>query len=272
MPLSQNMIFYDVNYNQYYEFYTGAAINSVSVDYAIDNRSDAGLTTFNAGSVCVLDFRYFPVADTTSRYYITDIFINNHNLGTLDVWKYTGTVWNSLPGAYRTNYTESSYHISFPTVAVQGVRLLGVGPQASGSNLYLGEFIATRKKFQLNFNPSRFSYNNIAIGTENVLWDGRKSWSERANLYSADLGWDYAVGDLNSMTGTDLQNLTELSRQRTEFLFWPNAGNTSGYPNIWGWRPNDVYKCRVSHNATYETPIRGRMEFMPQNFKIQEHN
>lgn len=273
MSLDQKMIFYDINYNEIANYFTGTFINTDTVNYAYDNRSDEGVMQFTTWTAGVLRFEYFPVANTTSQYYITDIFINNHNLGAFILQYTTGTTWVTIPGTvFETNYTLSSYHASINTLGVQGVGINVVNSQNSGTNSYVGEFIATRKKFQINKNPSNYMVENVPIGSGQNMWDGKANWREHSNIYSASIGWEYAEGNLSSMTGTDLYNINELARQRVNFLVWPNASNTAGqYPDLWSWRTNDLYKCRITENVNYTSPIPGKLEFMPQNFTIQEH-
>ena len=62
--------------------------------------------------------------------------------------------------------------------------------------------------------------------------------------------WRHLQGDPNTLTNTDLQNMTELARKKTSFLFWPNANND--FVNMFTWRKQDIFKCKITNDTEYE--------------------
>lgn len=238
--------FFDVNYLEYSSI-TGTNLQTASAAYAVDNRSDLGFMTFSDQSGTVV----FDFGSSTS-FILTDIFVNNHNFDSHNIAIYTGTTWSTI--ASYSNYTLAATHYSFSSQTVFNVQIKFLSTQ-DGNPGQVGEIIATRKRFELENNPSSLEPLLIPNGNENNLDNGLAIWTERtdrANVFQCNLGWDLVEGS-TVMVGTDYHNISELVRQRTSFLFWYN-GSTTTYPNIRPFRPQDLYKCKIFQAVNY-TPL-----------------
>lgn len=262
--LSQNMMFFDINYLCYYKDLSGSTFyNTDTVDYAIDDRSDKGYFTFNTMTGAEVCFVY----DTSTYFYIKDFFILNHNFQNGSIAIHTGTGWYTIT-TYAGLTTNAYYYSHATTLTAYGVsfKILATQDDEVGK---AGELIATLKKFQLNLNPDQFTYADVPINQQTTLRSGKTIFSEIDNVYVAKLHYEHLLGDFLSMAGSDLQNLTELSRQRASFLFWPNAYNLA-YPDMWGMRPQDMYRCKFVDAMQYDFPEPSRIDILRADFTMKE--
>lgn len=262
MALSQNMLFFDTNYGEWASV-TGVNLHTETAMYAYDNRS-SNLVDF---STCTGEFVYD--FGTDGYYNLNTWIIANHNLVDFNVQNYTGTAWYTVT-AYSNNSATTNYYNNASTSTQITDTKIVFTKTVNSDPAYFGEFIATKKKFQLNYNPSTYVPSINPVGISKTLWDGRSVFNQRSDAFSANLGWGFLIGDANTLTNTDLQNVTELFRKKTSFLFWPNADNT--FPNMFTWRKQDIYKCKCLEAVNYEFPAAGLTYIVKANYTIREVN
>lgn len=258
-------MFFDINYGEYAVLSIVAGDTS-TMAYANDNRIDTGYVMFNqAGTGGALVYNF----GSATQYYIKDIFILDHNLEKGEV-QYTVSVagaWITL--ATFDNQTTNAYYYSHPaTIAVNRVLVYPYGTQDS-EVARLAEFVITKEKFTLNYNPSTYSPMKIPVGYEkHLLQNGKMIWNKTGEYFQAQIGWNMLLGDANTLTNTDLQNVTELARNNTSFLFWPNANND--FVNMHTWRKEDMYKCKITDAVSYEFPSPAIANAIMADYTIQE--
>lgn len=243
MTLANNIIVMDINYLEFASF-TGTHLHTETASYARDNRS-ADLVDF---STCTGTF----VADFgVGGYFNIDTFIlANHNLVDFYFQYYTGTAWVTYGSAYTSNSATTTYYNSGSVTSyIQDVQVVFT-KTVNSEPAYFGEFIATKKKFQLAYNPSGYEPQMESNGPFKKLWTGKQVYNERSDNFTAVLQWRHLQGDPLGATNTDLQNMTELARKKTSFLFWPNANND--YISMFTWRKQDIFKCKITNDTTYE--------------------
>jgi hypothetical protein len=131
-----------------------------------------------------------------------------------------------------------------------------------------GEIVLTNKKFQLNYNPSGYNHGITNQYIENQLWSGLVNRTEISQLFNAVLAYELLQGDDSGMVDTDLQNLTELARNKQSFLFYPN-GNSTDYPMAYGWRKRDIYKCKIMNDYNFTTPL-PYMTIITASYELRE--
>lgn len=242
VALSQTMCFFDINYLEYYSSYTGTALYSETSYYGVDNRADVTVD-FSA----TLGALYY----STSDYYeVSDFFICKHNLKNFSFVANTGSAWFTISSYVNNTLTTNYYSTGSVTANYYG---LGVTFSATtdGSAAYIGELIMTRKKFQLAINPSSYNPAMIDDGNFKRLYGGRSTYSTKGNYFSAEIEWKMLSGDDDPLLNSDLQYMTELSRRKTTFLFWPNANND--FMNMYTWNKHHIFKCRiVTPQTSYE--------------------
>jgi len=200
-------------------------------------------------------------------FYLKDFFICNHNFQNGRIAVYTNAGWQTIT-SFNNLTTNMLYYSHESTLQAFQFRLVFSTTQDNYAGR-MGELIATKKKFQLNNNPDAFSYVSLSIGKETTLRSGRSVYNEIDDVYAAQLNFEHLMGDFVSMTGSDLQNITELSRQKASFLFWPNANN-AGYPDLWGMRPTDIFRCKFINSTAYEFPNPSRIDIGKGNFALKE--
>src|SRR3990167_1614466 len=260
MVLTNSMAFFDINYNKYASV-TGTNLNTSTAVYAYDNRSDLGNVTWTSqAGTYIADY------GSGTFFYADSFFINNHNFASGNLQVYTGTSYLTI--ASFANLTTNAYHYQHnATITAYRVQFV-VNYTQAGEAARAGELITTEKRFSLVDNPSRYVPLIRPIGQGNVLFDGRMIWNDRSNIFEADISWEYLQGDSNTLTNTDLQNMTELARRRTSFLFWPNANND--LVNMSTWRKEDVYKVKILDDATYEFVSPGLQHVIRASYKFME--
>jgi len=258
------MSIFDINYGELNASITGTNLNTSTADFAFDNRSDAGNTTWTSISGT---FHYD--WGTSAGLVISDIFINNTNMETGYVELWTGTAY-AVAASY-TSIATSSIHMSFTTVtSVSRVRITNSTTASPSATAYAGEIIATRRKFTLGRNPNRYRSIISPVLVQKNTWDGRTIFNERSRsngVFSAEIGWDFLEGAASN--STDAVNITELARKRTSFLFWPNAGNAN-QDGVFTWRGEDMYKCKIGDAVTYEFSNNNLTNYISTDFLIQE--
>ena len=149
-----------------------------------------------------------------------------------------------------SNLTTSSYYYNNAgTIAAVGVKFEFTSTQDSLTGT-AGEIIATKQKFALSRNPSKYIPSKTPILKTNRLYNGPIVSTRVGDYFEAQIGWSMLLGDPNTLTNTDLQNVTELARQNISFLFWPNANND--FLNLQTWRKEDVFKCKINDQVSYE--------------------
>ena len=255
--LSQTMKFFDINYGEFASV-TGTNLNTSSAAYGYDNRSDAGNVTWNS----VTGDLIYDFGNTLA---VDSFFINAHNWAAGSIM-YGDSLTSTL--TVFSNLTTNAYfykHAS--TITTKKVKFTFSSTQDSNPG-YAGELIATKQKFQLNYNPSTYRPMLNPIGVQKQLYNGKTIWNETSNIFNAEIGWNFLMGAVNTLTNTDLQNVTELVRQRSSFLFWPNAGNS--FVNMNTWRPQDVYKAKILDVTTYEFPSPAIDYAIMADYTIQE--
>jgi len=242
-------IMFSTNYLETMTLVSGTNLNSSTVDFLRDNRSDIGYCSWNTTTGDI-------IIDLGSTLPMTDFLILDHNIasGTLLYSNSLGafTSISAITGTNSAIYINSGTTINAQYLKIQFTTI------TSNSGGFIGEFVATQKKFQLNLNPNGVQVVPKYTGTVNKLDSGisRLIRGDRSPLFSMSLSWENLLGDFASMTGTDLQNMTELARQQVSFLFYPNGGTSdantlTGYPNIYSFRPQDIFKCRILQEAPY---------------------
>ena len=236
--LSQPMMFFDINYLEYYSSYTGTALYSETSYYGVDNRSD--VTVDFSNTIGSLFYK------TTDYYEVSDFLICKHNLKNFSLVAHTGTAWFTLT-TYTNNTLTTNYYSLSATANYYGLGVNFSSTQDGGS-AYIGEMIMTKKKFQLVMNPSKYKPSMVDDGNFKRLYGGRSTYSTKGNYFRAEIGWGMLSGD-EVLTNSDLQYMTELARRKTTFLFWPNANND--FLNMYTWNKQHIFKCRI---ITPDTP------------------
>lgn len=166
------------------------------------------------------------------------------------------------------NLTTSAYYYKHTsTIGCVGVTYVFSSTQDS-ANGRAGELIASKQKFQLVTNPSKYSPKLLPLGVEKRLFSGKTIWNESGDYFSANIGWSFLLGTPNTLTNTDLQNVSELARQRTSFLFWPCGGSDS--INIRTYRLEDAYKCKLYDGVSYEFPSPAIDYAIVADYRIEE--
>ena len=256
-----NIKIFDVNYVEYNNNITGTNLNTATALYAYDNHSDKGLCEFSTQTG---SFECNWLSSTF--FYIKDFFLNNTNIENGSFSVHTGTSWSTIVSFVVSG--TSHYYSHASTIQAYKVGFSYTTTQDSIS-AYVGEFVSTVEKFSLNCNPSRILPKISDVGQGNNIWDGAVQWNGRETYFSCDLDWGFLQGTIGSVANTDLENMTELSRQKPSFLLWLN-GNTTTYPDIRPWRKEDLYKCKLLNNTTYE-PVRPNLiHVINAKFSAQE--
>ena len=233
-----NFVFYDTNYLYDASVASGTSYSTATVGYVYDSRSDAGNLLYTTETASLV----FDLGQTLT---MSDFAIFNHNItGVLQVS--TGTSWQTVltctAGADTTRiYTITGRYIRMTTNST-----------TTGEPAYIGELLCTQQKFKLKCNPNMYVPNILPIGNRVDLYNGRSLWQEIGDQFTAQLGYDYLVGDFDSMTGTDLQNLTELCRQKVSFIFHAYGSGTSNNPDLYSYRKKDIFKCKIFDSTSYE--------------------
>jgi hypothetical protein len=243
------MIFYQINYGEYADIITGTSLDTASAAFGYDNRSDGGNVTWNAVSG---DLTY-NFGDTSTFFYVDSFFINNHNWKSGNIQVNTGSAWSTIT-SFANQTTSAYYYKHTSTLTGYQVRYVCTDTQDS-STAYAGELIATAERFQLNYNPSKYVPTLSPTVKAKQLYNGltiANKIADRENVFSAEVGWGYLFGEENTLTNTDLQNITELARENNAFLFWPNGD--SEFLNMRTWRKDDLYKCKILGEVKYEFP------------------
>jgi len=259
MILSQPMMFFDINYLEYYSYYTGTSLYSETSYFGIDNRADVTVDFSTVtGSL------YYKCDD---YYEVDSFFVNKHNLKNFSLVANTGTAWFTLT-TYTNNTLGSTYHPVSVTANYYG---LGVTFTATQDSLpaYIGEVIMSKKKFQLLRNPNEYVPAMADDGNFKRLYGGRSTYSTKGNYFTAKIGWKMLSGDANTYTSSDLQYMTELARRKTTFLFWPNANNE--FVNMYTWQKHHLFKCKiVNQNTPYEFSGKNLMNKIKADYTIEE--
>ena len=259
--LPNNMLFFDMNYGEYASI-TGTNIVTETVDYGRDNRSDS-LVEFNDYSGEYV----FNFTATTGYFEIDSLLVSNHNFLNVNLQLNTGTAWYTA-NSYSALSASDIYLELSATVQCYGAKLAYTAVQDSTTTGFLGEFIVTKKKFQLGCNPNTYVPTFETFGPEKKSWDGKLVFNERSDIFSANMGFNFLEGDANTLTNTDLQNMTELARKKTTFLFWPNANND--FVNMYTWRKQDIFKCKIMGVVSYEFSASNLTNYIKATFDIVE--
>ena len=190
--------------------------------------------------------------------YIDEVKISKrcvYNAGALSTTAFTPPIAAFSTTTYSTittfsNLTTNAYYYnSTLTLPVVKVKYSFTTTQDSLTGT-AGEIIATKKKFSLSRNPSKYIPSKTPILKTNRLYNGPIVSTRVGDHFDAQIGWNMLLGDPNTMTNTDLQLVTELAKTNVSFLFWPNAGNS--FVNLHTWRLEDVFKCKITDPVTYE--------------------
>jgi len=243
MALTNNMLFFDLNYGEFASV-TGTNLQTETAQFASDNRS-ADLVDF---STCTGEFIYDFGA---GGYFNLDTWaITNHNLVDFYVQFYTGTTWVTYGDTYTANSATTTYYNSGSITSYIEDAKIVITKTVGSEPAYFGEFIVTKKKFQVKRNPSSYDPVIQSGGIVKSMWDDRIKYNEKSDVFKTVIDYSFLEGDANTITNTDLQNMTELSRKKTSFLFWPNANNEN--PNMFTWRKQDIFKCKMTNDTGYE--------------------
>lgn len=239
-----NFMFFDINYGEYASI-TGTNLSTATSMYAYDNRSDTGLVDFtDVTGEFIYDFgsNTSIIADT--------LLLANHNFSAFSfavALTATGT-WTTLT-AYTGQTVNTAYYNIGSLTTIYDAKVTFTSTQTGTG--YFGEFIVTKKKFTIDTNPNIYSPKLSPMMSGNQMYTGKQVFSKRAdNVFSAEIGWDILQGSNVGLTNTDLNNVTELIRRNTSFIFWPNGNNFTQY--VYTMRPQDIYKCKCVDSVGYE--------------------
>ena len=240
-----NQLFFGLNYGEFASI-TGTNLNTVTAYFAYDYRSDTGMVNFNSTTgEFIYDF------GSGTSFNIDSMLVLNHNFQnfSLAVTLTNTGVWTTLTAYTNQTITSHYYNIGSSTIVYDAkVNYTSTQDGAVGQ---MGEFIVTIKNFQLAYNPDIYQPKMTPIMTKNILWTGKGVFAKKAESYfTANIGWSALQGNANYVGNTDLQNVTELARKNTSFIYWPNANNTT--QNLYTWRAQDIYKCKISSPVVYE--------------------
>lgn len=260
MVLNNNMTFFDTNYGEFASI-TGTNLDTSTAQYAYDNRPTPFVNFNSTSGEFIADFG-------ASTFWSNRLLLANHNLQNFSFAINTGSAWDTV--TTYTNNTETTVVFSLTsTLPISDYKVIFSTTIDSLAG-YFGEFILTKEKFQLNYNPNSYVPKMIPVGVEKTLWGGKKVFNRRDDVFNADIGWTFLQGDPNTLTNTDLQNVTELFRKNTSFLFWPNANND--FVNMKTWRKEDIFKCKVIDSVSYEFPAPNLDYIVKAKYTIQEAN
>ena len=189
---------------------------------------------------------------TYSNCFVEEIRITNYAPHTANFTPPTAMYTSTSSFATLTAFslTSNSFYYNHPsTISTSQVRYSFTSTQDSLTGT-AGEIIATKQKFALSRNPSKYIPSKTPILKTNRLYNGPIVSTRVGDYFEAQIGWSMLLGDPNTLTNTDLQNVTELARQNISFLFWPNANND--FLNLQTWRKEDVFKCKINDQVSYE--------------------
>jgi|GEM_PF-4998347 len=254
-----NMMFFDINYLEYYSSYTGTSVLSATVGNVIDNRAVPTMDFSAAVGAMYLT--------TTDYYTCSNFFICEHNLSNFSIVLNTGTTWYTST-TYTNNTLSTTYSALSSTVDCYGMGVTFDGTQ-DNDVAYIGEMIMTKEKFTLNYNPSKYVPAMVDLSNFKRLYGGRSVYSTSGNYFTAKIAWDHLIGDVDPAVSTDLKFVSELARRKTSFLFWPNANGSD--VNMYTWLPQHVFKCKITTPETvYEFSSRNLTNIIKVQYTIEE--
>ena len=251
-------LFLDTNYLEFSTL-TGS-FNTSTVEYCRDSRSDIGFCLF-AASVGSMTVDLLTTLTTDTYMVLNNNFTSGEILYSQDDVTYTTL----------TTFATSSFYFHSTITA----RYWKLGATAGTVGAF-GEFIVTKRKFQLNTNPShdKFKPGIAPVGQVIEYWDSRtrRIDTDIDGNFNCNIGWNYLLGNVDSMTGTDLQNVTELVRRKTTFLFHIHGGSaTAGnFPDMYCWRKDDIFKCRIDTAVSYGLPVPGKVDIITADYVMKE--
>lgn len=268
-----NFKLYQTNKIESYSTYSGTGLNSSTIAYLVDNSVYSGIVTWTSGAGTL----NISVANDIS---VTKAFLCYHNLyGNLQYLN-SAAAWVTI-SAFQGTFSNNGFsYMDFATVTAKNFKIAFSSDGAYvGVNLYnnpvLGEFILTdnlnvnNMSATLSYNPDYYSPRIELIGSEIVTINGKKDFIVKDKRFKADIGYNYCIGDSTFFNASDITIWQGLIFNKQKFLFWPNANSTS-YPNVYGFKPYEIFKCQVTGDVSSSFPVDGNLDIIGLNFTVED--